>query len=300
MEKINAVIGINKPPNFTSFDVIAKLRGMLKIKKIGHAGTLDPMATGVLPILIGKATKLCNIIPDTYKEYIACFKLGILTDTLDITGQLVSKVEVSDNITETEIKKNLQKYLGKITQKVPMYSAVKVNGQKLYDLAHRGQKVEQPQKQVHISKIELIKYNPELVEGKIMVGCYKGTYIRALIDDLGKDLGCYATTTAICRIRSCGITFEETINLEKLEELIKTKNINKALISMDSFFKKYRAIEISEAEKKKFLNGVMLLFEDARYNDQEIVRIYSRKEFLGLAIVDLKKCKLRLKSNLAE
>ena len=290
--EINAVIGVNKPKGFTSFDVVAKLRKILKTKKIGHAGTLDPLATGVLPILIGKATKLCDLICDNYKEYVADFKLGVLTDTLDITGKILLTSNVS--VSKLNIKNALQKYLGEFYQTVPMYSAVKVNGQKLYNLARKGQEVERPKKLVKISKLELKNYDPQAKEGRIIVGCSKGTYIRSLIDDLGKDLGCYATMINLCRIQSCGINLTETVTLDELEKAVNEGKFESILLNMDYFLKEYREYNLSLHEKEKFSHGAILPIADSKFKDQELLRVYYSGQFLGLAKVDLGNQKLKI------
>jgi tRNA pseudouridine55 synthase len=290
--EINAVIGVNKPKGFTSFDVVAKLRKILKTKKIGHAGTLDPLATGVLPILVGKATKLCDLICDNYKEYVADFKLGVLTDTLDITGKILLTSSVS--VSKLDIKNALQKYLGEFYQTVPMYSAVKVNGQKLYNLARKGQEVERPKKLVKISKLELKNYDPQANEGRIIVGCSRGTYIRSLIDDLGKDLGCYATMINLCRIKSCGINLTETVTLDELEKAVNEGKFENILLNMDYFLKEYREYNLSLHEKEKFSHGAILPIADSKFKDQELLRVYYSGQFLGLAKVDLGNQKLKI------
>lgn len=290
--EINAVIGVNKPKGFTSFDVVAKLRKILKTKKIGHAGTLDPLATGVLPILVGKATKLCDLICDNYKEYVADFKLGVLTDTLDITGKVLLTSSVS--VSKLDIENALQKYLGEFYQTVPMYSAVKVNGQKLYNLARKGQEVERPKKLVKISKLELKNYDPQANEGRIIVGCSKGTYIRSLIDDLGKDLGCYATMINLCRIKSCGINLTETVTLDELEKAVNEGKFENILLNMDYFLKEYREYNLSLHEKEKFSHGAILPIADSKFKDQELLRVYYSGQFLGLAKVDLGNQKLKI------
>lgn len=290
--EINAVIGVNKPKGFTSFDVVAKLRKILKTKKIGHAGTLDPLATGVLPILVGKATKLCDLICDNYKEYVADFKLGVLTDTLDITGKILLTSSVS--VSKLDIKNALQKYLGEFYQTVPMYSAVKVNGQKLYNLAGKGQEVERPKKLVKISKLELKNYDLQANEGRIIVGCSRGTYIRSLIDDLGKDLGCYATMINLCRIKSCGINLTETVTLDELEKAVNEGKFENILLNMDYFLKEYREYNLSLHEKEKFSHGAILPIADSKFKDQELLRVYYSGQFLGLAKVDLGNQKLKI------
>ena len=271
---------------------MAKVRKILKTKKIGHAGTLDPLATGVLPILVGKATKLCDLICDNYKEYVADFKLGVLTDTLDITGKILLTSSVS--VSKLDIKNALQKYLGEFYQTVPMYSAVKVNGQKLYNLERKGQEVERPKKLVKISKLELKNYDPQANEGRIIVGCSRGTYIRSLIDDLGKDLGCYATMINLCRIKSCGINLTETVTLDELEKAVNEGKFENILLNMDYFLKEYREYNLSLHEKEKFSHGAILPIADSKFKDQELLRVYYSGQFLGLAKVDLGNQKLKI------
>ena len=185
---MNGILCIDKPQDFTSFDVVAKLRGILGMKRIGHAGTLDPMATGVLPVFVGTATKACDIMPDNSKSYRAGFLLGQTTDTQDVTGKILM---TSDKpVSEDDINKVLPEFTGKILQIPPMYSAVQVNGQRLYDLARQGIEVERKPREIEVKKINLIDYDEKTRTGNITISCGKGTYIRTIIHDIGGKLGC--------------------------------------------------------------------------------------------------------------
>ena len=192
---MNGIIVINKPSGFTSFDVVAVMRGIAKTRKAGHTGTLDPMATGVLPILLGNATKAQSLIPDSSKEYIADFRLGITTDTLDITGKIIE--EKKSEISEREISDVLPEFTGNIFQIPPMYSAVQKDGKRLYELARQGIEVEREKRKVTIYKLELLEYDEKAQTGRLLTGCSGGTYIRTLIDDIGKRLGCGGVMTAL-------------------------------------------------------------------------------------------------------
>ncbi|GHV29396.1 tRNA pseudouridine synthase B [Clostridia bacterium] len=281
---MNGVLGIDKPKGFTSFDVVAKLRGILQVKKIGHAGTLDPMATGVLPILIGKATKLCNLIPDEYKEYLATFKFGITTDTFDITGKVLSYID--STVTLKSLNACLAKYTGEISQQVPTYSAVKVKGKKLYELARRGEQVERPSRVVTITKLEVVDYDFEKQEGLLLIGCSKGTYVRSLVFDIGQDLRCGATLTELVRIQSCGIKLEQTFNLSDIEEMMKANQLSQRLIPMESFFCDFGEVKLTQDDTLRFCNGVKLQL--LTKPETELLRVYGFDgTFLGLGKPDL-------------
>ena len=173
---MNGIICVNKPQDFTSFDVIAKLRGIMKIRRLGHGGTLDPMATGVLPVFVGTATKACDIMPDNTKSYRAGFKLGQVTDTQDITGEVLTSSDMAVN--RDTLEAVIPEFVGDIMQLPPMYSAVQVNGQRLYDLARQGVEVERTPRQIHVDCLELVEYNEESREGVLEIYCGKGTCIK--------------------------------------------------------------------------------------------------------------------------
>ena len=201
---MNGIICINKKQNITSFGVCAKLRGILGEKKVGHTGTLDPMAEGVLPVMIGGATRFLNFLPESDKGYRASFILGKTTDTLDITGNVTAEYE--NNVSESDVSEALKFFKGKIMQTPPMYSAVSVNGKRLYELARQGIEVERKEREIEIKRLELVEnINGEYV---IDVFCSKGTYIRSLIDDIGRMLGCGAVMTSLVRTSAMGFTLE--------------------------------------------------------------------------------------------
>ena len=220
---MNGIIVIDKPSDFTSFDVVAVVRGTLHEKKLGHTGTLDPMATGVLPVLIGRAAKAQSLLPDTDKQYVADFRLGITTDTLDITGKVLS--EKSSSITEEELLLSLEPFRGDIMQVPPMYSAVSKNGVRLYDLARQGIEVERDARPVHIGELTLLGFDAAAQSGSLRITCSKGTYIRVICDDIGKALGCGCVMTALRRTAACGFTEADAVSLDRLRELANENRI---------------------------------------------------------------------------
>lgn len=291
---MDGIIVINKPQEFTSFDVVAVMRKLCGQRKIGHTGTLDPMATGVLPILLGNATRSQDILPDSDKEYVAQFKLGLRTDTLDIWGEVQEENAVTKGL--DDIKSLIPKYTGEITQIPPMYSAVKKDGVRLYDLARQGIEVVRDERKVNISELKLLTYDEESLSGQLKIACSKGTYIRTLIDDIGQDLGCGAVMTSLVRTKACGFTLEDSVTIDELRELTKngecSENINSILRSSESLFTVYRKITVSEKQAHRFSNGNPL--DTARTSvkksasDGEILRVSDRNgKFLGLGRVYL-------------
>lgn len=293
---MDGIIVVNKPQDFTSFDVVAVMRRLCGQRKIGHTGTLDPMATGVLPLLLGNATKAQDILPDSDKEYIAQFKLGMRTTTLDIWGEVTQTSEVCATL--EDIEKLIPKYTGDIMQIPPMYSAVQKDGVRLYDLARQGIEVEREPRSVTISELQFLSYDSETAMGHIKISCSKGTYIRTLIDDIGNDLGCGAVMTSLVRTKACGFTLEESTSLDDIRELSKEgEQIEKTaqlLKSCESLFSVYRRIEVSEKQATRFANGNPLDVDKTTLkksaNDNEIIRVCDRNgTFLGLAKIDLEK-----------
>ncbi|MBR4554185.1 MAG: tRNA pseudouridine(55) synthase TruB [Ruminococcus sp.] len=210
------LIPVFKPEGWTSFDVIAKLRGILHMKRLGHGGTLDPMATGVLPVFVGKAAKACDILPDSDKTYEAGFKLGITTDTQDITGKVLS--ENSRAVSSEDIERELAAFRGEIMQLPPMYSAVKVGGKRLYELAREGKEIERQPRKITVYEAELTGYGKDTREGNLRISCSRGTYIRTIIHDLGNALGCGGAMTSLCRVRAAGFSLGECFTLEQIAE----------------------------------------------------------------------------------
>lgn len=279
---MNGIICINKKQNITSFGVCAKLRGILGEKKVGHTGTLDPMAEGVLPVMIGGATRFLNFLPESDKGYRASFILGKTTDTLDITGNVTAEYE--NNVSESDVSEALKFFKGKIMQTPPMYSAVSVNGKRLYELARQGIEVERKEREIEIKRLELVEnINGEYV---IDVFCSKGTYIRSLIDDIGRMLGCGAVMTSLVRTSAMGFTLENCTTLDELQQR-KNENIgfDDILLPLDQVLSAYNKITISPAQSVRFKNGGSL--DLARIKKQlfkeEIYRIYNPEgAFLGL------------------
>ena len=254
---INGVINIYKIKGFTSHDVVAKLRGIMRQKKIGHTGTLDPDATGVLPVCLGSATKLCDMLTDKEKEYIAKVQLGVTTDTQDMTGTVLSEKQV--NVTEKMVTEALQSFVGNYEQVPPMYSALKVNGKKLYELAREGKEVERKARPVTIHYIEILEM--ALPQFTMKVGCSKGTYIRTLCHDLGEKLGCGAAMAALERTKSGQFTVDTAVSLAELEEMLNQEGshreevIRSLVIPVDRMFLEYRELRLLPQWEKLVQNG---------------------------------------------
>lgn len=253
---MNGILCMNKPQDFTSFDVIAKLRGILKIKRLGHAGTLDPMATGVLPVFVGTATKACDILPDNEKSYLAGFKTGLITDTQDITGKTVS--EFSKRVTKEEIIDILPKFTGNVMQLPPMYSAVSVNGKRLYDFARQGIEVEREKREIFIDEIRLEQFNEDTQEGKLYVSCSKGTYIRTIINDIGELLGCGAVMTSLVRLSSGGFKLEQCLSFADVEKARDENRLEELIIPVEKVFSSLARLRLNEVQTRMYKNGVKL------------------------------------------
>ena len=250
---INGIIVVNKPQEFTSFDVVAIMRGCFRTKKVGHSGTLDPMATGVLPVFIGGATKAVSVLPESGKSYRAGFRLGITSDTLDIWGECSEQKSV--DISEEMMRSVLERFRGDIKQIPPMYSALKVNGQKLCDLARKGIEVERKPRGITISRLELIGFDGR--DGVIEVDCSSGTYIRSLVDDIGRALGTGAVMTSLVRTRACGFSLDESYPLEELKTR-PIEELERLLKPVESVFANYPEIRLDGTQERLYLNGVRL------------------------------------------
>lgn len=250
---MTGIICVNKPQEFTSFDVVASMRRCFGTKKIGHGGTLDPMATGVLPVFVGGATKAVDLVPDDSKSYRAGFRLGFVSDTQDIWGKLRSRCE--NGISQAEVEFALEDFRGDIMQIPPMYSALKVNGQKLCDLARRGIEVERRPRPATISRLELVSFDG--TDGVIDVDCSGGTYIRTLINDIGESLGTGAVMTSLCRTRSCGFTLADCYELEEIRSAEK-EQLERWLLPVENVFAALPEIPLDEVQQRMYLNGVRL------------------------------------------
>ena len=287
---MNGVLLIDKPKEFTSFDVIAVVRGLTGQRKAGHTGTLDPNATGVLPVLLGSATKAQDLIPNHDKKYIADFQLGITTDTLDIWGKELTKTE--SDITEEQITSALDDFRGEIWQLPPMFSAVQKNGQRLYDLARKGIEVEREKRKVTVYSLTLLEFDRKTQCGKLEVFCSKGTYVRTITDDMGAKLGVGAVMTGLRRVEACGFSIDDCVTLDKLKELKEQGELSRALRSVEGLFSDYPALYISPMQAKRFSNGGALdisrtALREKAPEDKQIFRVCENTAgFLGLGIVN--------------
>ena len=280
---INGIINVYKEKGFTSFDVVAKMRGIVHQKKIGHTGTLDPDAEGVLPVCLGKATKVCDLLTDKDKEYEAILLLGQETDTQDITGQVLNKSEVL--VLEEEVRQVIASFVGEYQQIPPMYSALKVQGQKLCDLARKGITVERKARNVQIFSIDIEEII--LPRVRMRVHCSKGTYIRTLCDDIGKKLGCFGCMESLLRTRVADFSIQDAKKLDEIEQLFEEQRYEEILHPVDGIFKQYRKVTATIEAAKLLDNGnripEALLEHKQEIGEQETVRLYNNEEkFVGL------------------
>ena len=250
----HGIINVYKEKGFTSHDVVAKLRGICKQKKIGHTGTLDPEAAGVLPVCLGSATKLCDMLTDKTKEYVAVLKLGVVTDTQDLTGTVLEEHPVT--VTEEQIRETIFSFQGDQLQIPPMYSALKVNGKKLYELAREGKEVERAARPITIHEIEILK--EELPEITIRVSCSKGTYIRTLCHDIGQALLCGGAMASLTRTRVGSFQIGQAYPLAKLQQLSDEGRLSEAVLPIEEVFSHLPVMHVEEAGMKALLNGNQL------------------------------------------
>ena len=293
---MNGILCMNKPQDFTSFDVIGKLRGILHMKRLGHTGTLDPMATGVLPILVGTATKACDILPNQDKTYQATVVFGKATDTLDIWGKPLQDYP-EQHVTEAALRAILPEFLGDITQLPPMYSAVSVNGKRLYELARKGETVERPTRTVHIDAITLDAFDETQQTATLTVSCGKGTYIRTLLSDIGQRLGGDAVMTALTRTVACGYLLQDCLTFEQVAAAMADGTLEEHLLPTDSLFSSYPKLRLNAAQERMFCNGVKLDLNRLRnlQPDQDIYTVYGATgTFLGTALADRTQQELRI------
>lgn len=288
---MDGILNVYKPSGMTSFAVVSRVKRFCGTKRIGHAGTLDPMATGVLPLLVGKTAVMQEKLSDHDKAYVAGIRFGIATDTGDITGKIVSQAEVK--VSEKELSESLEKFVGKIKQVPPMYSAIQIDGRRLYDLARKGIEVERKERDIEIYSLKLVE-----AQGKndfvIDVKCSKGTYIRTLCEDIGKSLGVPATMYSLERTE-CGVfKKEDSLELDTLEKLFvegKSEEIEKLLMPAEPFFKELPIVKLSEFFTRLCLNGCEIylkklnISEDAFCENAEC-RVYGCDgAFIGVGFV---------------
>ena len=293
---MNGILWMNKPQDFTSFDVIGKLRGILHMKRLGHTGTLDPVATGGLPSLVGTATKACDILPNQDKTYQATVVFGKATDTLDIWGKPLQDYP-KQHVTEAALRAILPEFLGDITQLPPMYSAVSVNGKRLYELARKGETVERPTRTVHIDAITLDAFDETQQTATLTISCGKGTYIRTLLSDIGQRLGGDAVMTALTRTVACGYPLQECLTFEQVAAAMADGTLEEHLLPTDSLFSSYPKLRLNAAQERMFCNGVKLDLNRLRnlQPDQDIYTVYGATgTFLGTALADRTQQELRI------
>ena len=241
---INGIININKEKGYTSHDVVAKMRGILKIRKIGHTGTLDPDAEGVLPICIGKATKVVDLIVEKDKTYEAVLKLGIVTDTQDITGKFLRTSVVDIDL--PRIEEAVKGFIGGYNQIPPMYSAIRINGKRLYELARNNIEVNREPRFVDIQDIQILEFNKEESEVRVLVDCGKGTYIRTLLYDIGEVLGCGGTMKSLIRTRVGNFNISDSLTLDRVEELVRDETIDNYITKIDDMFSNYPKVIVDK------------------------------------------------------
>lgn len=289
---MQGLVLINKPKGITSFSAVARIKRLAGEKRVGHTGTLDPMATGVLPVLLGRATTLSSLMLDDDKKYIARVKLGILTDTDDITGNVIAenKVEVSQG----DIDNIIQKFVGRISQTPPMYSALKKDGVRLYDLARQGKTVEIKPREIEIFELSVL--SPLDSDNCFTMLCHvsKGTYIRSLARDIGNALGCGATLSELNRVMTSGFDTQKCVSLDDINE----ENISNYLLNEEVAVSHLRALSVTKNQAVRFCNGGQLAFERLNvenFKENELFRIKYKNQFLGIGVADCQKQQIAIK-----
>ena len=276
---MNGVLNIYKPKGMSSFDVVRIVKKVCNIKKVGHTGTLDPEATGVLPVCVGRATKIIDYIMDSEKTYEVTFKLGVKTTTYDLEGEILEQCE-TEHLTSQEILEAVESFKGEYSQVPPMYSALKKNGVRLYELARKGIEIEREGRLITIYNIENIKIDSPLVSMK--VSCSKGTYIRSLCYDIGEKLGVGATMTELNRSKTSVYEQENSININDLTK----ENLNEYLISIEDALDMYSKVTVGEKYAHLLVNGVKVgdnRFTKDKIEDDKIYRVYDNNNvFIGL------------------
>ena len=282
---INGIINVYKEKGYTSHDVVAKLRGILKQKKIGHTGTLDPDAEGVLPVCLGNATKLCDILTDRSKTYQAVLLLGTTTDTQDITGTVLSQRPVTAG--EEEIRKAILSFQGSYDQIPPMYSALKIGGKRLYELAREGIEVPREARKVELHSIEIEELDILTGQVTITVGCSKGTYIRTLCHDIGEQLGCGGCMKSLLRTRAGEFHISKSLKINEIADKINEGNLDEYIKKADEMFAGYPGINVKQEFDKQLYNGNFLSADQIIQEDIDIsaerIRVYDWQDnFVGL------------------
>lgn len=280
---MTGIICLDKQEHMTSFSTVARARRIVGEKKAGHAGTLDPMATGILPVLLGGATRFMEFLPVHDKGYRARLQLGMTTDTLDTTGTVLTRSGV--RVSKAQVEQALAAFRGDILQVPPMYSALSKNGVRLYELARRGEEVERQARSVTIYRLELTEFDGQTQECTLNVLCSKGTYIRSLADDLGRMLGCGAVMSGLRRTYAVGFSLEDCVTLDTLSELAQQGKLSQCMIPLERALAAYPSLSVTQAQAVRFANGGALDADRLRFAEKRdgLFRVYSPDErFLGL------------------
>lgn len=276
---MNGIILVDKPQDWTSHDVVAKLRGVLHERRIGHSGTLDPLATGLLVVFVGRATRAVEFAEADSKEYLAGLRLGVSTDTQDITGNVIAKCNALPD--EAAVRETLCRFIGDIEQIPPMYSAIKIGGKKLYELARRGESVERTPRKITVSSIDIV--DKDGTDYILNISCSKGTYVRTLCNDIGDALGCGACMSSLRRTRAGAFSVDEAHSLEDIEDAALEDRLSDIILPVDALFAPFPKLTVSESAAKRLKNGnvIKVSAEDGDY------RVYSdSEEFLLLGRVE--------------
>lgn len=289
---MQGMILLNKPSGITSFGAVAKIKRAAHEKRVGHTGTLDPMATGVLPVLLGRATALSGLMLDADKRYTATVRLGVATDTDDITGTVIKNGEV--NVTSERLNNAVSHFTGEIMQRPPAYSALKKDGVRLYTLARMGETVEVPERRVTVFSADVVSYINEKNEFTVNFHVSKGTYIRSLARDIGEFLGCGACLSSLCRTYTGGFSLSQCVSPDALNE----RNISEYILSEEKAVEYLKEVQVTKKQAVRFSNGGQLGFERLRginLTENELVRVKCEKLFLGIGRADIAKDQLAVK-----
>lgn len=289
---MQGLILLNKPSGITSFGAVAKIKRAAHEKRVGHTGTLDPMATGVLPVLLGRATALSGLMLDADKRYTATVRLGVATDTDDITGTVINNGEV--NVTSEQLNNAVSHFTGEIMQRPPAYSALKKDGVRLYTLARRGETVEVPERRVTVFSADVVSYINEKNEFTVNFHVSKGTYIRSLARDIGEFLGCGACLSSLCRTYTGGFSLSQCVSPDALNE----RNISEYILSEEKAVEYLKEVQVTKKQAVRFSNGGQLGFERLKgitFSENELVRVKCENLFLGIGRADIAKDQLAVK-----
>lgn len=285
-DPLNGILLMDKPQGFTSHDVVAKLRGILHTRRIGHGGTLDPLATGVLPVFIGGATRAADFAASQDKEYIAGFVLGRATDTQDVTGETICQTKAHASL--AQVQAAVSAFLGPQKQVPPMYSAVKIGGKKLYDLARQGKEVERPARDITVHAIALTAFDEAAQAGTLRLTVSKGTYVRTLVHDLGQALGTYACMASLQRTRAGAYALENCVRFEQVELAAAEGCVQPLLLPVDGLFPDLPAVTLTEEGLERITRGAVVFPRQAQglpEREGALCRVYQNGRFLMLGQV---------------